>query len=321
MLRRSPSNNSEANVYSRSRSNTGEFHRTRSGNWETVTPSKSQSKFMSSFSKTKQRLKEPAPPIFGLFSPTTVSRIPFELERRVERARFELSKELQEERKRILDDLDQKLKIGSELCLQENRERIIQKSQLLSENRNIFNRARCYILHAAKRKFGVSSGSSEGEEGDLNVFEKFDAADELLSQEKINEINRIVDMFLSKYKEDLDASIEVDAQEMRRESLRVASERALQIASHWEALTNEDEEALHEMHMQEVKLHAFGVTANKLDFSDTINRCNPGATLYHMGHSFPLSPFSISKESVGEKRHVLNERIFGPDKIFARAQR
>ena len=267
--------------------------------------------------REKQAMKTDAPPVFGIFNPTTVGQIPFEVERRIERARLELEAELKEDRKKSLSKLKEKLVLGAELHLQNIREDIVRRSQLLAENPQIFNRTKYYIEKEARKLFGLKSEASSTHD----MFAQYDAGEETLSDEKKTEIKDMILIFLQKYKEDLDKIVATDLEEERKYRLDEAEREALRVAEHWENLISEDADALNETCLQDAKLkqHLHGVDT----FEGTINYCSSASDRQERSlHSgYTPSTFDISALSGRSDNSLFKSRLFTPESFFDKAMK
>lgn len=262
--------------------------------------------------KEKQQLRAPAPPIFGIFNPTTIGQIPFEVERRVERAKFEMELDLVEERKRSLAELNSKLKLGAEIHLQEQRELIIQRSRLLAENPPIFNRTVYYVIQEAEKMFEVPLDRAH------DMFERFDAAEEMLSQEKRAQIRELVISFLQKYKDDLDETVQKDVSAERKRRLEAATSDAVHIAAHWEEVTRHDADALNETHLQDAKLQL--ECQREASFETTINHCSAAGSAVRHETATP-NAFDIIGFSGNSDYALFKNRLFKPDSFFQKAMK
>lgn len=269
-----------------------------------------QDKFISSFMKEKQHLRTQAPPIFGIFSPTTVGSIPFEVERRVERARLELEEELAAERGRALEELREKLRVGAELHLQEQRAATIRRSQELAENPAIFRRAQYYIMKEAYEVFGIEPPGQD-------MFERFDVGEDLLSEEKRAELRAMARTFLEKYRSDLEETARRDVAEEREHRLSAATEQAVRVAAHWEAVTREDADDMNETLLQDAKLRMD--VAGGDSFETTLNHCSTYSG-FRAGRPVP-NTFDAAVSAGSGECPQFKQRLFTPDSFFDKAMK
>ncbi len=257
-------------------------------------------------------MRAPAPPVFGIFNSSnlTVGQIPFEIEKRVSRSKLELESELKEARKIELEKLSEKLRIGSEICVQEEREKIIERSKILAKNPHIFNRTKYLVLKAANEMLNTEMRQPKNS----NIFDGFDAAQETIPKHKIEEIQNYIELFLVKYKENLDETIKLQLSEERKTAIDHATDEALRITSEWDALTKQDSVAIHETLLNDAKMqHNI-----KLNSHDTINNISSLYSIYER-NAFDSTVIFAEKEI---SRHPSYEKqLFRSDTFLEKAMR
>ena len=205
----------------------------------------------------KQEYKEKdriAQPILGIFGTVMVDQVPFEIDRRCQREKFELETELATQRREVLRALEEKFGLGAELFVQQEREELIEKSKLLAHNPRVLNTMRRVIIRTAKRHFSVLE-----EEKNCEIFKDFDAMDESIPDFKQKQIGDIVDQFFVNYKREIDNSLNADMMEERELRINEAAREAAKISNEWAAVINEDVKELHDTMRRDAEIE-LGVT-------------------------------------------------------------
>jgi hypothetical protein len=263
-------------------------------------------KFAAKVNKKEYKEKEAiAQPILGIFGIINVDQVPFEIERRCQREKFELEAELTAKRRDVLRALEEKLGLGAELFVQQEREDLIEKSKLIAHNSKVLNTIRRVIIKTAKKRFSILD-----EEANSAIFDDYTSTDGSIPISKQQQIEELIDQFFVNHKRDIDNSLNADLVEERELRINDAAREAAKISSEWSAVVREDVKQLHDTMRRDAEIE-LGLT----DISDAqqVDTCSHLAPLLLSTGSF------VNKQSSDYAE--FNLKLFHAGAFSVKAQR